>query len=219
MNKQTKSSKGWRYRWFSRYVIAAMLVDGKQKGRSLARFVCTPAFIHFTIVICVSRDCMKTTYYWWPDNLYWGAQETEGYKPNTCILNLTTKKDRYWPQAKESILSMAEDLNTGLSRKTLASDYRVEIRLTMLGLSGRRWLTLIFLPSPLKKNRPLLRRLAWPPNETKKFVNFTLARIAILNNKTDSLKGKWKHQSTAPQHRHRFPPGTLGNATAVQKGV
>ena len=72
---------------------------------------------------------------------------------------------------------MAEDLNSELSRKTLASDYRVEIRLTMLGLSGRRWLTLIFLPSPLKKNRPLLRRLAWPPNETKKFVNFTLARI------------------------------------------
>ena len=45
--------------WFSRYVIAAMLVDGKRK---IARFVCPPAFVHFTIVICVSRDCMKTTY-------------------------------------------------------------------------------------------------------------------------------------------------------------
>ena len=32
------------------------------KGRSLARFVCLPAFVHFTIVICVSQDCMKTTY-------------------------------------------------------------------------------------------------------------------------------------------------------------
>ena len=32
------------------------------KDRSLARFVCLPAFVHFTIVICVSRDCMKTTY-------------------------------------------------------------------------------------------------------------------------------------------------------------
>ena len=32
------------------------------KDRSLARFVCPPAFVHFTIVICVSRDCMKTTY-------------------------------------------------------------------------------------------------------------------------------------------------------------
>ena len=36
---------------------------GRQtKDRSLARFVCPPAFVHFTIVICVSRDCMKTTY-------------------------------------------------------------------------------------------------------------------------------------------------------------
>ena len=40
-----------------------MLVDGKQKNRSLARSVCPPAFVHFTIVICVFRDCMKTTYY------------------------------------------------------------------------------------------------------------------------------------------------------------
>ena len=32
------------------------------KDRSLARFVCPPAFVYFTIVICVSRDCMKTTY-------------------------------------------------------------------------------------------------------------------------------------------------------------
>ena len=34
----------------------------KTKDRLLARFVCPPAFVHFTIVICVSRDCMKTTY-------------------------------------------------------------------------------------------------------------------------------------------------------------
>ena len=33
------------------------------KDRSLARFVCPPSFVHFTIVICVSRDCMKTTYW------------------------------------------------------------------------------------------------------------------------------------------------------------
>ena len=39
-----------------------MLVDGKQKIAHLARFVCPPAFVYFTIVICVSRDCMKTTY-------------------------------------------------------------------------------------------------------------------------------------------------------------
>ena len=32
------------------------------KDSSLVRFVCPPAFVHFTIVICVSRDCMKTTY-------------------------------------------------------------------------------------------------------------------------------------------------------------
>ena len=32
------------------------------KDRSLARFVCPPAFVHVTIVICVSRDCMTTTY-------------------------------------------------------------------------------------------------------------------------------------------------------------
>ena len=32
------------------------------KDRSLARFVCPPAFVRFTIVIFVSRDCMKTTY-------------------------------------------------------------------------------------------------------------------------------------------------------------
>ena len=44
--------------WFSRYVIAAMLVDGKQKI-----FVCPSAFVHFTIVISVSRDCVKTTYF------------------------------------------------------------------------------------------------------------------------------------------------------------
>ena len=47
---------------FRRYVIAGMPVDGKTKDRSLARFVCPPAFVHFTIVICVYRDCMKTTY-------------------------------------------------------------------------------------------------------------------------------------------------------------
>ena len=36
---------------------------GRQtKDRLLACFVCPPAFVHFTIVICVSRDCMKTTY-------------------------------------------------------------------------------------------------------------------------------------------------------------
>ena len=36
---------------------------GRQtKDRSLARFACPPAFVHFTSVICVSRDCMKTTY-------------------------------------------------------------------------------------------------------------------------------------------------------------
>ena len=34
----------------------------KTKDRSLARFVCPPAFVHFTIAICVSRDRMKTTY-------------------------------------------------------------------------------------------------------------------------------------------------------------
>ena len=44
--------------WFSRYVIAAMLVDGKQKI-----FVCPPTFVHITIVISVSRDCVKTTYF------------------------------------------------------------------------------------------------------------------------------------------------------------
>ena len=33
----------------------------QKKDRSLALFVCPPAFVHFTIVICVSRDCMKTT--------------------------------------------------------------------------------------------------------------------------------------------------------------
>ena len=32
------------------------------KDDSLARFVCPPAFVYFTIVISVSRDCMKTTY-------------------------------------------------------------------------------------------------------------------------------------------------------------
>ena len=32
------------------------------KDRSLARFVCPPVFVHFTIVSCVSWDCMKTTY-------------------------------------------------------------------------------------------------------------------------------------------------------------
>ena len=38
-------------------------VGGRQtKDCSLARFVCPPAFVHFIIVICVSRDCMKTTY-------------------------------------------------------------------------------------------------------------------------------------------------------------
>ena len=61
MRKCHGTEKIVRYRWFSRYVIAAMLVDGKQDC-SLARFVCPPAFVHFTIVICVSRDCMKTTY-------------------------------------------------------------------------------------------------------------------------------------------------------------
>ena len=37
------------------------------KDRSLARFVCPPAFVHFTIVICVSRDGMKTTYTFCPE--------------------------------------------------------------------------------------------------------------------------------------------------------
>ena len=32
------------------------------KRSLIARFVCPPTFVHFTIVICVSRDCMKTTY-------------------------------------------------------------------------------------------------------------------------------------------------------------
>ena len=40
-----------------------MLVDGKQKiAHLIARFVCLPAFVHFTIVFCVSWDCMKATY-------------------------------------------------------------------------------------------------------------------------------------------------------------
>ena len=30
--------------------------------RSLISSLCPPAFVHFTIVICVSRDCMKTIY-------------------------------------------------------------------------------------------------------------------------------------------------------------
>ena len=45
------------------------------KDRSLAPFVCPPAFVHFTIVICVSRDCMKITYTSchakWPITLFW----------------------------------------------------------------------------------------------------------------------------------------------------
>ena len=36
-----------------------MMVDGKQK---IAHQLVLFAFVHFTIVICVSRDCMKTTY-------------------------------------------------------------------------------------------------------------------------------------------------------------
>ena len=56
------TSRMYWNRWFSRSVIAAVLVDGKQKDRSLAPFVCPPAFVHFIIVICVPRDCMKTTY-------------------------------------------------------------------------------------------------------------------------------------------------------------
>ena len=46
-----------RNRWFSRFVIAAMLVD-----ESLASFVRPPEVVHFTIVIGVSRGGLKTTY-------------------------------------------------------------------------------------------------------------------------------------------------------------
>ena len=49
----------------------------KTKDRSLARFACPPAFVHFAIVICVSRDCMKTTY-----------SHIKFYKENTAILIL-----------------------------------------------------------------------------------------------------------------------------------
>ena len=41
------------------------------KDDSLAGFVCPPAFVQFTIVICVSRDCMKTTYSTGSRSLNW----------------------------------------------------------------------------------------------------------------------------------------------------
>ena len=48
------------YRWFSRYVIAAMLVD---KNRFLITSFCSStSIVHFTIVICVSRDWLQPTY-------------------------------------------------------------------------------------------------------------------------------------------------------------
>ena len=47
---------------FHVYVIAAMLVNGKQKIAHQLVFFCPPAFSRFTIVICVSRDCMETSY-------------------------------------------------------------------------------------------------------------------------------------------------------------
>ena len=50
------------YRWFSRYVFAAILVDKNNIAFSLTPFVRPPAFVHFTIVICVSRDWLQTTY-------------------------------------------------------------------------------------------------------------------------------------------------------------
>ena len=34
----------------------------KTKDLSLAAFVRPPAIVHFSIVICVSRDCLQTTY-------------------------------------------------------------------------------------------------------------------------------------------------------------
>ena len=43
------------------------------KDDSLARFVCPPAFVQFTIVICVSRDCMKTTYSTGSRSLNWSV--------------------------------------------------------------------------------------------------------------------------------------------------
>ena len=47
--------------WFGRYVIAAMLVD--EDNRSLISSFCSSTSIRgFTIVICVSRDWLQTTY-------------------------------------------------------------------------------------------------------------------------------------------------------------
>ena len=50
------------YRLFSRYVIATMLLEENSRSVSLACFVHPPSFVHFFIVICVSRDWLKTTF-------------------------------------------------------------------------------------------------------------------------------------------------------------
>ena len=70
-----------------------MLVNGKQEDPSLARFVCPPAFVHFTIVICISRDITKTTY--WP-----GC----GKPVIKCIFSVLSQKRQNFPQKLESSL-------------------------------------------------------------------------------------------------------------------
>ena len=48
------------YRWFSLYVIAAMLVD-ENKRSLITPFVCPPAIAHY-IIVCASRNCLQTIY-------------------------------------------------------------------------------------------------------------------------------------------------------------
>jgi len=49
------------YRCFSRYVIAAMLVD-ENKRFLISSFFRPPAIVHCSIVICVPRDWLQTKY-------------------------------------------------------------------------------------------------------------------------------------------------------------
>ena len=89
----------WAYSYLCRFIstIGAFHVTSSPpcwwrytKDRSLARFVCPPAFVHFTIVICVSRDCITFFCLVFSCVLFYSLREMCCYFMTLCLLLLYT---------------------------------------------------------------------------------------------------------------------------------